>query len=129
MKITIELLSPSTLINLKEPISFNRFRVLKAFLNTNGMNHTNNQLLFTVNNLTDAAIYNPSQSDSDYDMYSFSITAPVNQVIGYDRLMNNWDYDSSVETKTKALTIYITNNLVNLTFGANTKISIELEFE
>lgn len=128
MKVTVELAGTYTAITLAQPIIFKKFRVIKAFINSNGMNHTNNILLFSVNNLTDAAIYNPNQSVENYDLYSFSITAPANQIIGYDRLMDSWDYQTEVENKIKIMTVYVFNNMVDLSFGVNTKISIEIEF-
>lgn len=126
MRLTFQLGTTQQTFNLNWPVQFRKMRMMKAYINSNGMNHTNSLLLFKVNNYCQNYVYDADGTRHDY---TFSVICPVNNLLAYDRLINDFDYDTlSFDENTRSITITIFNNDVNLTMGGSSIVSLELEF-
>ena len=127
MILSFQVTSTYQVFQLSTNISFNRLRLIKAYLNTNDMNAYNGILLFKINGLTDNRMYDSSVDIKNYNPYTFMLICPQNSIVAYDRLIDNYDYSSAIDHHANEIRIEVLNNDVNLTFGNSTKFIIEIE--
>jgi len=128
MHLTLELKSNRSNFALNSAIYFNKLRVNKMLLNTNGLNNTNSILLFKINSLCNSKMYDSENDNRRHNEYTFMSICPPDVISSYDRSMNNYDWESPNTQSLNNLSIEVYNNNTELVFGPDTRITIELEF-